>query len=159
MTLARLRKRYGKGFYLLLTFSQSPSTDPNGSVIGAQNDFLTVPKHSGKKVPIDTTPTPRDEILLENVRTVRKQRSSLYHISENRNLVRLPSFTGMFYGYTSLIVLSSYKRFCFLLECHEIGWCSMRHMLVSLVDLLFSLMCLISKKESFHFFSHFILFY
>ncbi|KAL2314289.1 Serine/threonine-protein phosphatase 2A 56 kDa regulatory subunit delta 1 isoform [Schizosaccharomyces pombe] len=98
---------------------ESPSTDPNGSVIGAQNDFLTVPKHSGKKVPIDTTPTPRDEILLENVRTVRKQRSSLYHISENRNLVRLPSFTDVPVNKWHSLALEKLEQCCVVFDFND----------------------------------------
>ncbi|EPY51306.1 protein phosphatase regulatory subunit Par1 [Schizosaccharomyces cryophilus OY26] len=98
---------------------ESPSVEPSNAVMGAQNDYLLVPKHSSKKVPIDTTPTPRDEILLENVRTVRKQRSSLYHISENRMLVRLPSFSDVPVTAWHSLALEKLEQCCVLFDFND----------------------------------------
>lgn len=77
-----------------VTISPAPvQTPPPPGVQETMPSELITPRHASKSPSFDRlSATAKDIGTVEGVRTPRRQHSSRFHISENRELVKLPSF-------------------------------------------------------------------
>ncbi|EEB08524.2 protein phosphatase regulatory subunit Par1 [Schizosaccharomyces japonicus yFS275] len=85
----------------------------------ANEEFLDVPKGSSKTVPVDTIKLPRDEVSLEGSRPIRKQRSSFMHVSQECDLVRLPTFADVPPNKWHSLIIEKLDQCCVIFDFND----------------------------------------